>query len=273
MAHEAWRIKAAADYKVRLMCSYGGKIQPRPHSNKLMYVGGDTKLITVDRNIEFSDIVKRLYSMCSFFKTDDVCIKYRLAGEDLDVLVSLIDHEDLENMMLEYDRLYQILSPKKPVRMRLFLFSVEQHPKPTSSSHHSGSDAPSNPDYLFGFDKDYDHHRRPVTPKKSSFDLELWKIPCTGRDKRVAAINAYNSSYVNGNQAHEVMSREGHVTGGVPRQQLAYHLPPMLPLGWQGKQGMVKIGMMNGNFWERPIYNFVPSIPSVPEQMKGGDKS
>ncbi|BFG41323.1 hypothetical protein CerSpe_275970 [Prunus speciosa] len=34
----------AQNYKVKFMCSYGGKILPRPHDNQLCYVGGETKI-------------------------------------------------------------------------------------------------------------------------------------------------------------------------------------------------------------------------------------
>ncbi|GKC76380.1 hypothetical protein Tco_1127154 [Tanacetum coccineum] len=37
------------NYKVKLMCSYGGKIHPRPHDNQLAYIGGETKIMAVNR--------------------------------------------------------------------------------------------------------------------------------------------------------------------------------------------------------------------------------
>jgi hypothetical protein len=33
--------------KVRLMVSYGGRIQPRPHDNQLAYVNGKTKILSL----------------------------------------------------------------------------------------------------------------------------------------------------------------------------------------------------------------------------------
>ncbi|VVB13809.1 unnamed protein product [Arabis nemorensis] len=47
-----------SSYKVKFMCSYGGKIQPRPHDNQLTYVNGDTKIMSVDRGIRFATLVK-----------------------------------------------------------------------------------------------------------------------------------------------------------------------------------------------------------------------
>ncbi|CAK9181390.1 unnamed protein product [Ilex paraguariensis] len=106
------------NYKVKFMCSYGGKIHPRPHDNQLTYVGGDTKILAVDRNIRFSGFMQKLSSLCD----SDACFKYQLPGEDLDALISVTTDEDLEHMMLEYDRLYR--ASAKPARLRLFLFPV-----------------------------------------------------------------------------------------------------------------------------------------------------
>lgn len=36
--------------KLRLMCSYGGHIIPRPHDKSLCYVSGETRLVVVDRH-------------------------------------------------------------------------------------------------------------------------------------------------------------------------------------------------------------------------------
>lgn len=168
---------SSATYKVKFMCSYGGKIQPRPHDNQLAYVGGDTKILAVDRYIKLSAFVSKLSSLC---ETPDVCFKYQLPGEDLDALISVTNDEDLDHMMIEYDRLYR--ASAKPARLRLFLFLLNP-PAPASfdsndskserqwfvdalnsvqiqSPEGSSPTAPvsassTNPDFLFGFDKGY----------------------------------------------------------------------------------------------------------------------
>lgn len=104
------------NYKVKFMCSYGGKIHPRPHDNQLCYTGGETKILAVDRNTKFAALVSKLSSLCD----TDVSFKYQLPGEDLDALISVTNDDDLEHMMHEYDRLYR--ASAKPARMRLFLF-------------------------------------------------------------------------------------------------------------------------------------------------------
>ena len=161
-----------SNYKVKFMCSYGGKIHPRPQDNQLAYVGGETKILSVDRNIKFPGFMSKISSICE----GEVCLKYQLPGEDLDALISVTNDEDLEHMMLEYDRLCR--PSNKQVRLRLFLFpltppastsfgsnetkserqwfvdalnSVQIQPLEGSSPQAAASE--TNPDFLFGLDK------------------------------------------------------------------------------------------------------------------------
>ncbi|KAK8489538.1 hypothetical protein V6N11_066326 [Hibiscus sabdariffa] len=79
-----------AHTRVRFMCSFGGKILPRPHDNQL--------------------------------RIGNLSVKYQLPNEDLDALITVTTDEDLENMMEEYERLAQNQNPRL-ARLRLFLFS------------------------------------------------------------------------------------------------------------------------------------------------------
>ncbi|OIW04329.1 hypothetical protein TanjilG_32521 [Lupinus angustifolius] len=164
-------------YKVKFICCYGGKIQPRPHDNHLSYLGGDTKILAVDRNINFSAFMSKLSSLAN---NANICFKYQLPGEDLDALISVTDNEDLDHMMVEYDRLSRA-SPTKPARMKLILFPLINNAVSVSvSSPFQNSDflfvdalnsvqiphlersSPSlNPDFLFGFDN---VHPKPPDP-------------------------------------------------------------------------------------------------------------
>lgn len=122
------------NYKVKFMCSYGGKIHPRPHDNQLTYIGGETKILSVERNIKYPLLISKLASLCDF---DTVSFKYQLPGEDLDALISVTTDDDLEHMMHEYDRLYRA-SPK-PARLRLFIFPANP-PSVITQSRSFGSD-------------------------------------------------------------------------------------------------------------------------------------
>jgi len=134
------------NYKAKFMCSYGGKIQPRSHDNQLSYIGGDTKILAVDRNIKFQAFLSKLSTLCDCDALQqDISFKYQLPGEELDALISVTTEDDLEHMMHEYDRLYRPSS--KPVRMRLFIFIT-----PNSGSQPDPLKPNSNADFLFGLE-------------------------------------------------------------------------------------------------------------------------
>lgn len=116
------------------MCSYGGKIHPRPHGNQLSYVGGETKILSVDRNVKFSFLLSKLIALCD---CDAISFKYQLPGEDLDALISVTNDDDLEHLMHEYDRLCRVSA--KPARLRVFIFPT-QNPGLNSSARSFGSD-------------------------------------------------------------------------------------------------------------------------------------
>ncbi|KAG8368549.1 hypothetical protein BUALT_Bualt15G0057100 [Buddleja alternifolia] len=123
-----------ANYKVKFMCSYGGKIHPRPNDNQLSYIGGETKILSVDRNLKFNSLLSKLIALCD---SDNISFKYQLPGEDLDALISVTNDDDLEHMMHEYERLSRV-SPK-PARLRIFIFQTLS-PSLNSSTRSFGSD-------------------------------------------------------------------------------------------------------------------------------------
>lgn len=106
-----------SNVKIRLMCSYGGHIIPRPHDKSLCYIGGDTRIFVTDRNTSLSDLSSRLSK--TLLAGRPFWLKYQLPNEDLDSLISVTTDEDLENMIEEYDRV------TKASRIRVFLFTSE----------------------------------------------------------------------------------------------------------------------------------------------------
>ncbi|XP_073143791.1 uncharacterized protein [Henckelia pumila] len=110
----------APPLKLRLMCSYGGHIIPRPHDKTLCYIGGDTRIIVIDRQTSLADLHHRLSK--TLLHNQEFSLKYQLPNEDLDSLISVTTDEDLENMVEEYDRLNNATRGLKPGRLRLFLF-------------------------------------------------------------------------------------------------------------------------------------------------------
>ncbi|KAF3793372.1 Serine/threonine-protein kinase [Nymphaea thermarum] len=84
--------------RMKLFCSFGGRILPRPSDGKLRYVGGDTRIVKIRRDISFDDFMQRMLSVHEQVSV----VKYQLPGEDLDALVSVTCDEDLQNMMDEW---------------------------------------------------------------------------------------------------------------------------------------------------------------------------
>ncbi|GMY35026.1 serine/threonine-protein kinase edr1 [Fagus crenata] len=103
--------------KVKFLCSFGGKILPRPSDGKLRHVGGETRIIQIRKDVSWQDLVQKTLTI--YNQTHS--IKYQLPGEDLDALVSVSSDEDLLNMMEECTVL-QDGGSQKP---RMFLFSSD----------------------------------------------------------------------------------------------------------------------------------------------------
>lgn len=107
--------------KVKFICSFGGKIFPRPSDNMLRYVGGQTRIISVRRDVTFNELVRKIVDTCG----QPVVIKYQLPDEDLDALVSVSCPDDLDNMMDEYEKLVE-RSSDGSAKLRMFLFSASE---------------------------------------------------------------------------------------------------------------------------------------------------
>ncbi|KAJ7538100.1 hypothetical protein O6H91_11G034000 [Diphasiastrum complanatum] len=101
--------------RVKFLCSYGGKICPRPHDYQLRYVMGETKIVVVSRNIAYADLMAKLTKLAG----RPIVLKYQLPYEDLDALVSVVSDDDLQNMLEEYEKAE---SRNFSCRLRLFLF-------------------------------------------------------------------------------------------------------------------------------------------------------
>lgn len=103
--------------KLKVLCSFGGRILPRPSDGKLRYVGGETRIIRISKDITWQD----LWLKATAIYDETHTIKYQLPGEDLDALVSVSSDEDLLNMMEECNVLNDREASKK---LRMFLFSL-----------------------------------------------------------------------------------------------------------------------------------------------------
>ncbi|KAL4558588.1 hypothetical protein LXL04_036789 [Taraxacum kok-saghyz] len=125
--------------KIKFLCSSGGKVLPRPSDGKLRYVGGETRIFTIHKNISFQELVNRTTEFCNQPHT----IKYQLPGEDLDALISVSSNEDLQNMIEEYNG---IGIRDSTSRLRVFLIPLTES-EPNIPSEQNGN--LNNPEYQY----------------------------------------------------------------------------------------------------------------------------
>ncbi|KAJ0535048.1 putative PB1 domain-containing protein [Helianthus annuus] len=227
--------------KVKLMCSYGGKIHHRPHDRKLSYVGGDTKILTVDRTINFNNLLSKLTVLCE--SNSEIRLKYKLPGQDLDALVSVFDDDDVDNMFFEYDLLRRISAA--PVRLRLFVFfpSVAAVTTPVTARS-------VNPDFLFGFDKEYSLnvtsavHNSEITDALTSHSGGLVDVTPVVVEMPVA-----RGSYVAPVVYQTIQTSSGFFQAGGQRMG-------------NREQGVVYGYIPGGNREQPVVYGYVPVMPS-----------
>ncbi|KAK6149546.1 hypothetical protein DH2020_017071 [Rehmannia glutinosa] len=107
----------SSSLKLKILCSFGGRILPRPSDGKLRYVGGETHIIRISKDITWQELWEKTTAIYDETHT----VKYQLPGEDLDALVSVSSDEDLLNMMEECNILKDGEGSNK---LRMFLFSL-----------------------------------------------------------------------------------------------------------------------------------------------------
>ncbi|KAF3774927.1 hypothetical protein EJ110_NYTH51826 [Nymphaea thermarum] len=109
---------------VKFLCSYGGRILPRYPDGRLRYVGGETRVLSLDRSITFAELAVKLGEMSG---EPSVIIKCQLPTDDLDALVSVSSDEDVRNLIEEYDQFNQ--GKAAPLKVRTFLWPRRSKPK------------------------------------------------------------------------------------------------------------------------------------------------
>lgn len=102
--------------RVKFLCSFLGSIMPRPQDGKLRYVGGETRIVSVPRDIMYEELIVKMRELYD----GAAVLKYQQPDEDLDALVSVVNDDDVINMMEEYDK---VGSSDGFTRLRIFLFS------------------------------------------------------------------------------------------------------------------------------------------------------
>ncbi|KAL3506335.1 hypothetical protein ACH5RR_031717 [Cinchona calisaya] len=125
--------------KVKFLCSFGGRILPRPNDGKLRYVGGETRIMSIRKNLTYGELVRKTTAICNQPHT----IKYQLPGEDLDALISVSSDEDLHHMIEEYHDL-----ERSSQRLRIFLVSLNDPDSPCSLEARTGPQVDADYQYV-----------------------------------------------------------------------------------------------------------------------------
>ncbi|TKY73546.1 clustered mitochondria protein [Spatholobus suberectus] len=124
---------------IKLLCSYGGKILLRATDGELRYVGGHTRVLTVDRSISFSELMVKLGE----FSGSSVILRCQLPKGDLETLISVTNDEDLANIIEEYDRASSKLV--HPLKIRAVLSPPKSLKKVSSAPSSASSSASHSP--------------------------------------------------------------------------------------------------------------------------------
>ncbi|MQL89009.1 hypothetical protein Taro_021580 [Colocasia esculenta] len=112
--------------RVKFLCSFGGSILPRPVDGKLRYVGGETRILSLPRDVSYEELMARVRELFE----GAWALKYQQPEEDLDALISVVNDDDVTNMMEECDK----LGGDGFTRLRIFLFSHPDHDSGASSA-------------------------------------------------------------------------------------------------------------------------------------------
>ncbi|XP_040369783.1 uncharacterized protein LOC112183502 isoform X2 [Rosa chinensis] len=93
--------------KLKLVCSFNGAFHPRPPSGKLRYIGGETRIISVDRNVGFSKLRSKIAGLSPNIAS--FIIKYQLpelgSSSGAAPLVRVDSDDDVRRMVEAFEKL------------------------------------------------------------------------------------------------------------------------------------------------------------------------
>ncbi|CAN6970445.1 unnamed protein product [Brassica rapa subsp. trilocularis] len=124
---------------LKFLCSYGGKILPRSTDGKLRYVGGHTRVLSVDPSISFEGSfqitsISKLFEFCGY----SVDLRCQLPNGDLETLISVKSDEELANIVELHNRV-------SGAKIKAVLTPPRSHKSPSSSSSGGGDRSPNSP--------------------------------------------------------------------------------------------------------------------------------
>ncbi|XP_030553073.1 uncharacterized protein LOC115757112 [Rhodamnia argentea] len=194
---------------IKFLCSYGGKILPRHPDGKLRYVGGETRVLAVDRSVSFSELMLKMGELCG----TAVSLRCQLPTEDLDALISITSDEDLVNLVEEYNR-----SPPSSLKIRAFLFlpksgkKISPPPSLASSSRKSSSSSLSTTTVTVGSTPRFSKcmHQYMEKPKPVGFPLCKEKSAGHNRMMMMMMMSHHQGHYAYGSPGHVHLIHNGN---------------------------------------------------------------
>jgi len=109
------------------MCSFGGRILPRPGDRQLRYVGGETRIVSFPRAAaSFATLVAALAKVAPALFAPGVprpSLKYQVPQDGLDSLISVSSDIDVDHIMDRLDHLHDEAAAR-PLCLRVVLFAL-----------------------------------------------------------------------------------------------------------------------------------------------------
>ncbi|KAH0883206.1 hypothetical protein HID58_059302 [Brassica napus] len=200
VADSVWMYQTASDVslpvKLKLLCSFGGRILPRSGDGKLSYIGGETRIISTYKHVGLNELMQKTFAICNHPHT----IKYQLPGEDLDALISVRSDEDLLHMIEEYQEAEEKAGSK---RIRVFLVSLTETQNLNQNTQHTDIEHYQYLSALNGFVD--------VSPQKSS----------SGKSQATTQFGTASDNY-SPTLSHRDSTTSSHYMHGI---QIPYDLP------------------------------------------------
>ncbi|XP_058101504.1 protein PAL OF QUIRKY-like [Magnolia sinica] len=164
---------------VSVLCRFGGDLIRE--SINLYYKGGTNRIVHVDRAIDYHNLLFKVRGICKL--TDISSIKYKYPGLYLDSLVSIVDDDDISNMMEAF--------PKSSELVQLFISGAQDLSKPItiSSNRMQNADNGNVQASLWGL---HESNKRPSTHNINTNNNDvpgvtndLHRIDCLSMDSSV----------------------------------------------------------------------------------------
>ncbi|KAJ6826889.1 uncharacterized protein M6B38_369540 [Iris pallida] len=287
--------------KMKVLCSFGGKVLPRPSDGKLRYVGGDTRIIRISKDISWQELMQKTTVVYNQPHT----IKYQLPGEDLDALVSVCCDEDLQNMIEECSVLDGREGSQK---LRMFLFSssdfddfhyglgsmdgdseiqymvavngIDPGTGKTSSDHGFASTSASDLDQLLNLKveiQDKDLANRAATESAGIRNVASgggMVTSSTLSSPLQASLSTDYDPYMHSYQAHKVQYVEGtncpfsanNAPGSVYNTNSRISVPGYLPSDYNYNSQSTPLG---GNSVPLPLHGLLPAHHGMTDELHG----